>query len=116
MKYKSKKEEIIDYIYLEIIEGKLKENDRFYEKRFFTSLFKVNPNYVEDVYKDLCEENIITKKDENYYIIAGEDKKNQLKEEFLHQYISEFLEALSNLDISNDYALEVLENRISSNG
>lgn len=116
MTYTSKKEEIKNYIYLELINARIKNGDKLYDLKYFTSLFKVNPKYVEDIYKDLCEENIIIKKDENYYIIAGEDKKNQLKEEFLHQYISEFLEAVSNLDISYDYALEVLENRISSNG
>ena len=47
MTYRTKQEQIRDFIALEIISGKLKDGDKLYAKKFFTNKFKVNPSYVD---------------------------------------------------------------------
>ena len=50
MVYKNKQSEIRDFVAMELISGRRKYGDPFFEKKFFTSKFKVNPSYVKEVF------------------------------------------------------------------
>ncbi|WP_297281527.1 GntR family transcriptional regulator [uncultured Anaerococcus sp.] len=116
MTYKSKTEQIRDYVALDILKGKLSYGDKLPEKKFFTSLFKVNPSYVDQAFKDLIIENLLENRDDGYFIKADEHHLMILKEEFLNEYINDFINNLEEAGISIEDAMRVLEIRNMANG
>lgn len=116
MAYKNKQRQMRDFVITELIKGRLKYGNPLFEKKFFTSKFKVNPSYVDDVLKDLEKEDIIRKNGDRYIIFASDEKIAWLKDEFLHEYISDFIANLAEISVSLDQAIEVLEQRNMANG
>ncbi|WP_295883858.1 GntR family transcriptional regulator [uncultured Anaerococcus sp.] len=116
MVYKNKQSEIKDFVALELISGRKKYGDPFFEKKFFTSKFKVNPSYVKDVLDDLEKEGIIQKQGESYIFSADENRVFWLKDEFLHSYINDFTENLNKIGVSMDEVIEILRQRNIANG
>lgn len=116
MTYKSKTEQIRNYVALDILKGKLSYGDKLPEKKFFTSLFKVNPSYVDQAFKDLMIENLLENRDDGYFIKTDEHHLMILKEEFLNEYINDFVNNLEEAGISIGDAMRVLEIRNMANG
>ena len=116
MVYKNKQGEIRDFVAMELISGRRKYGDPFFEKKFFTSKFKVNPSYVKEVFDLLEKEGIIQKQGQSYIFSADENKIFWLKEEFLHSYITDFAENLGKIGVSLDQVIEILKQRDIANG
>ncbi|WP_394011143.1 GntR family transcriptional regulator [Anaerococcus cruorum] len=116
MAYKNKQKQMRDFVITELIKGRLKYGKPLFEKKFFTSKFKVNPSYVDDVLKDLEKEDIIRKNGDSYIVFASDEKIAWLKDEFLHEYINVFLANINNINVSLNQAIEVLEQRNMANG
>lgn len=116
MKYKSKKNQLKDYIKLEILNGNLIDGSKVNDKKFFTSKFKINPVYVDQCFDELIDNHILESKSDGLYIRIDEEKKANIRYEFLHSYINDFLESLEDIDISLDEAIEHLKLRNLANG
>ena len=116
MKYKSKKDQLEDYIKLEILHGNLKNGSKINDKKFFTSKFKINPVYVDQCFDELIDSHILESKSDGLYIRVDEEEKANIRYEYLHSYINEFLQFLEDIDISLDEAIEHLKLRNLANG
>ncbi len=116
MTYKSKIEQIRDYIALDILKGNLSYGDKLPEEKFFTSLFKVNPSYVKQAFRELMSENLLENKEGGYFIKADEHHLMILEEEFLNEYINDLVNNLEDAGISIEDAMKVLKLRNMANG
>ncbi|BFL72858.1 MULTISPECIES: GntR family transcriptional regulator [Anaerococcus] len=116
MAYKSKTKKIKEYIILDILKGNLNYGDKLHDRKFFTSLFKVNPTYVDEVFMELLDENLIENIDGSYYIKADEHHIMILRDEYLNDYINDFIDNLDTIDVSIDEAIRVLNIRNMANG
>lgn len=116
MAYKSKIKEIKDYIILDILKGNLNYGDKLHDRKFFTSLFKVNPSYVDEVFMELIDEDLVENKEGSYYIKADDHHIMILKDEYLNDYINDFVDNLDSIDVSIDEAIRVLNIRNMANG
>lgn len=116
MFYKDKQSQMRDFVVTSIIKGRLQAGQAFFEKKFFTSKFKVNPSYVEDLLVDLEKEGIIGKNAGAYIVTASNQKISWLKEEYLHEYINEFVAKLGTINVDLNEAIKILEQRNMANG
>ena len=116
MVYKNKQRQIRDFVVISLIKGRIRPGDTFFEKKFFTSKFKVNPSYVEEVFHDLEKEDIIINNGESYLVSASNQKIAWLRDEFLHEYINDFVKNLADINVSLDEAIDILSQRNVANG
>lgn len=116
MTYRTKQEEIRDFIALEIISGKLKDGDKLYAKKFFTNKFKVNPSYVDLAIANMIKAGFVFEAIDYYYLIVNDDIIRRLKDEFSNRFINEFLDNMKSLGLDYDKALRLLEMRGMANG
>lgn len=116
MTYRTKQEEIRDFIALEIISGKLKDGDKLYAKKFFTNKFKVNPSYVDQAISTMIRGGFLYEAIDYYYLIVNDDIIRRLKDEFSNRFINEFLDNMNSLGLDFDEALRLLEMRGLANG
>ena len=111
MTYRTKQEQIRDFIALEIISGKLKDGDKLYAKKFFTNKFKVNPHYVDLAISSMIKAGFVFEAIDYYYLIVNDDIIRRLKDEFSNRFINEFLDNMNSLGLDYDKALRLLEMR-----
>lgn len=116
MAYISKKDEIKNYIYEMVVSQRLKDNDMLFEKKYFTSKFKVNPSYVDKALAELKDEGLIYSKDNKYFLSIDEPTIFILKDRFLNSYINEFIDSLDRIGVDLDEAIGVLNLRNMANG
>mgnify|MGYP001106395215 CR=1 FL=1 len=116
MMYRQKVEEIRDYIIIDILRSNIKSGDKVKDKKFFTSKFKINPNYYLELIDLLKKENIIDEKSDGYYYSFDNHKLGLLKNEYLNRYINDFIENLDKIGLSLDDAMEILKLRSLANG
>ena len=116
MTYRTKQEQIRDFIALEIISGKLKDGDKLYAKKFFTNNFNLNQIYVELAISSMIRAGFVFEAIDYYYIIANDDIIRRLKDEFSNRFINEFLDNMNSLGLDYDKALRLLEMRGMANG
>ena len=116
MTYTSKLDEIKDYIIIDILSGKIKSGERLKDRKFFTSKFKINPNYYLELVNSLKRENIIEERSDGYYYIFDNQKIGLLKNQYLNQYINDFSANLNKIGLSLDDVMEISKLRSLANG
>lgn len=116
MIYRSKQEEMRDFLAFEIISGKLKNGDKLYAKKFFTNKFKVNPSYVDEAIEMMLKAGFIEKRLDYYYLSFDEQVLARLKDEFANKFINEFLDKMDLLSYDIEDALNLLRLRSMANG
>ena len=116
MIYRTKQEEIRDFIALEIISGRIKDGDKLYAKKFFTNKFKVNPSYVDLAISSMIRGGFLYEAIDYYYLIVNDDIIRRLKDEFSNRFINEFLDNMNSLGFDYDEAFKLLEMRGMANG
>lgn len=114
--YKSKKDEIKDYIILEILKGHFKPGDKLNDIKFYINKFKVNPNLAREALNDLINDGIIIKEPEDYIIIIDQLRIDGLKNRYLNIYINELVEKANSLGYSLDDVIDSLNLRNVANG
>lgn len=116
MGYRSKQDEIRDFVATGIINGDFKDGDKLYDKRFFTSKFKVNPAYVENALLSMQKAHMIEKRIDFYYFTVDDDLINMLRDEFSNRFVNDFLDDLRSIGMDIDDAIKLLEMRNVANG
>ena len=116
MKNMSKIDQIKDYIIKEILRGHIRPQDRVNDKKYFTSKFKVNPKYLDDVFADLLDRNIIENRDGQYFFIFDQDMVIKMRNEALNTHVNEFIREISDIGLSLDEAIDLLNLRNIANG
>ena len=116
MIYRSKQEEMRDFLAFEIISGKLKNGDKLYAKKFFTNKFKVNPSYVDEAIEMMLKAGFIEKRLDYYYLSFDGQVLARLKDEFANKFINEFLDKMDLLSYDIEDALNLLRLRSMANG
>lgn len=116
MIYRSKQEEMRDFLAFEIISGKLKNGDKLYAKKFFTNKFKVNPSYVDDAIDLMLKAGFIEKRLDYYYLSFDDKVIARLKDEFANKFINEFLDKMNILSYDTEDAINLLRLRSMANG
>ncbi len=116
MRYRSKQNEIRDFVATGIINGDFKDGDKLYDKRFFTSKFKVNPSYVENALTSMEKAHMIEKRIDFYYFTIDDTLVSRLKDEFSNRYVNDFLDDLKSIGMDIDDAIKLLEMRNVANG
>lgn len=116
MGYRSKQDEIRDFVAKGIINGDFKDGDKLYDERFFTSKFKVNPTYVENALTSMERAHMIEKRIDFYYFTVDDDLINRLRDEFSNRFVNDFLDDLRSIGMDIDKAIELLEMRNVANG
>ena len=116
MRYRSKQDEIRDFVATGIINGDFKDGDKLYAKRFFASKFKVNPTYVENALTSMERAHMIEKRIDFYYFTVDDNLVSRLKDEFSNRFVNDFLDDLKSIgmDIYDD--IKLLEMRNVANG
>lgn len=116
MRYRSKQNEIRDFVATGIINGDFKDGDKLYDKRFFTSKFKVNPSYVENALTSMEKAHMIEKRIDFYYFTIDDNLVSRLKDEFSNRFVNDFLDDLKSIGMDIDDAIKLLEMRNVANG
>ena len=116
MAYISKKDDIKNHIYEMILNGSLKDNDPLFEKKYFTSKFKVNPSYVDKALTELEREGYIYMDNDKYKLRVDDPTIMILKDRFLNTYVNDFLDSIDKIGVSIDEAIEILDLRNGANG
>lgn len=116
MRYKSKKDQIRDFVALGIIRGDFKDGDKLYAKKFFTSKFKVNPSYVDEALADMLRAGMIEKRIDFYYFTIDDELLRRLKDEFSNSFINEYLDQMESIGYGIDEAIRLLDMRNVANG
>lgn len=116
MIYRSKQEEMRDFLAFEIISGKLKNGDKLYAKKFFTNKFKVNPSYVDEAIDLMLKADFIEKRLDYYYLSFDDKVITRLKDEFANKFINEFLDKMNILSYDTEDAINLLRLRSMANG
>lgn len=116
MRYRSKQDEIRDFVAKGIINGDFKDGDKLYDERFFTSKFKVNPTYVENALTSMERAHMIEKRIDFYYFTVDDNLVSRLKDEFSNRFVNDFLDDLRSIGMDIDKAIELLEMRNVANG
>ena len=109
-------EEIRDFIAIEIINKRVKNQDKLFSLKFLTRKFKVNPSYVECAYKIMLKDRMIERRVDSYYIKVSEKRIAVLRQEFLNRYTNDYLENLAKIGGSIKDAKEVISIRDVANG
>ncbi|MDD7306452.1 MAG: hypothetical protein PUG67_07660 [Peptoniphilaceae bacterium] len=108
--------EIRNFIAFQIIEGKLKDGDKLYDKEFFISKFRVNPSYIERAYQQMIEDGFLQAKSDYYYLIVNDDIINTLIIEFANDFTNEFLDKMQRLGYDLTMSCNFLLARLNANG
>lgn len=116
MRYRSKQDEIRDFVATGIINGDFKDGEKLYAKRFFTSKFKVNPTYVENALTSMERAHMIEKRIDFYYFTVDDNLVSRLKNEFSNRFVNDFLDDLRSIGMDVDDAIKLLEMRNAANG
>jgi DNA-binding transcriptional regulator YhcF (GntR family) len=113
---KSKYMEIRNFVALNVINRRLKDGDKLYDKEFLINKFRINPSYVERAYKIMLEENLIEKRSDYYYMTIDENKIRSLKNEFANLYVNDYLNKMQKIGADLTEAFSYLAMRMNANG
>lgn len=116
MNYRSKQDEIRDFLVLELINGKVCEGDKVQDMKFFTGKFKVNPSYVQGVLELMEKQGLVEKRIDYYYYKRDAEIISRLKDEFLNRFINSFLDDMAKVGYGLDEAVDFLKMRNMANG
>lgn len=109
-------QEIKDYLIRNILAGKIKNGHQINDIKFFTALFKVNPNFVKNALASLQKEGFIKKVDGGYKVIADDLKIETTRINYTNKYINDLVEKCDEIGVPLDQVIEVLKLRNMANG
>lgn len=102
--------QIIDRLKQDISLKILKPGEKLMSTRELSIKFKVNPNTVSRVYKELELENIVfTKRGMGTFVVEDETILNDLKKKMANDIITKFICDMKDLNISLDESINMLK-------
>lgn len=93
-----------------IISGELKPGDKLPSNRELSLIYKVNPNTVQRVYRELEQEKLcFSKRGIGMFITEDEATCNQLKENLIENIVDDFISKIKAMNISKEEFIELAE-------
>jgi len=104
--------QIIEFVKLEIISGRLKKEDKIPSVREYALIFKVNPNTVQKALSELEQEGLIyTERTNGKFVTNDETLINKIKEDLINSKIKGLFDDLMKLGINEDEIVKYLKGR-----
>ena len=93
-----------------IISGELKAGDKIPSNRELSLIYKINPNTVQRVYRELEQENLcFAKRGIGMFITEDEAICKKLKEESIEKLIAELISKIKAMNVSREEFFELAE-------
>lgn len=109
--------QIMYLIKMDIITGKLKEDDKLPSVRELSSKLKVNPNTIQRAYQELERENLTyTQRGTGNFVRGNEKMVMELKKEMAKQSIDAFIQDMRNLGFSSEEIIETVGEELRKEG
>lgn len=103
--------QIVNEIKRKIIIGEIKPGSKLPSNSDLAGLYKINPNTVQRIYKQLEFEGIsYTKRGLGTYLIDEPDLAEKLMKNAIDETVSSFLEKMSALGLSPSQSIEIIKN------
>lgn len=102
--------QIVDYIKKQIVLNNYKPLEKIPSVREMAARLCVNPNTVSKAYDELVGIGIIIPKSTNGYFVTDEKMiVDKLKNAFINEYISDYLNKMQAIGINKDLAIKLLD-------
>ncbi len=102
--------QVADDIKQKIISGELKAGDKIPSNRELSLIYKINPNTVQRVYRELEQENLcFAKRGIGMFITEDEAICKKLKEESIEKLIAELISKIKAMNVSREEFFELAE-------
>nr|WP_269144072.1 GntR family transcriptional regulator [Clostridium guangxiense] len=105
----------MDYLKKEIILGKINKGSKLPSIRELSNQFKVNPNTIQRVYKEMEREGIVyVQRGMGTFIENDAAIIMSLKRETAEKIIDEFIDKMKNIGFNNDEIITKINKKIDS--
>lgn len=102
--------QVLNDIKQKIISGKLKAGDKLPSNRELALIYKINPNTVQRVYRELEQEKLcFSKRGIGMFITEDEAICKKMKEDSLEKIIADFVGKIKAMNISKEEFLKLAE-------
>lgn len=109
--------QIMNFIKMDIVTGRLKEGDKLPSVREMSSELKVNPNTVQRVYQELERENLTyTQRGTGNFVKGDKNIIMDLKKEMAKKSISAFINDMKNLGFSSNEIIGIVSQELKKEG
>lgn len=102
--------QIIRFVKVEIISGRVKEGDEMPSRRLLSAALGINPNTIQKAYKELEEENIlISYAGAKSIITLDNNKAFELKKEFIYKETESYIDLVKSMGMEITEVKEILD-------
>ena len=109
--------QIMDVFRTSIVSGELKAGDRVASVRDLALQAKVNPNTMQKALSELEREGlVVSERTTGRFITEDENLIENLKKEIVENETMLFLEKMEKLNISNEFILKLLNEKLNNGG
>lgn len=113
---KSKHREIRNFVAINIINRRIKDGDKLYDKDFFINKFRINPSYLDLAYDIMLKEGMIEVRSDYYYMTIHEGLIDKLKNEFANMFVNDYLSNMQTIGLDIQASFNYIAMRMNSNG
>ena len=105
--------QIIDYIKMDIVAGKLLSNDKLPSVREMSATLKVNPNTLQRAYQELERMGIVyTQRGMGTFVKEDINLVENLKEEMAKEVVDSFMLGMKNLGFNELQILQIISKEV----
>ncbi|WP_150268278.1 GntR family transcriptional regulator [Paenibacillus tepidiphilus] len=106
--------QIMNYLKVEIITGKLKPGDKIPSVRELAAELQINPNTVQRTFQELEREEIVeTRRGMGRYVTGKEETIMTIKQEMAQDVLDRFIRGMQELGFQEDEIVSAVANSIS---
>ena len=105
--------QIIDYIKMDIVTGKLQGNDKLPSVREMSATLKVNPNTLQRAYQELERMNIVyTQRGMGTFVKEDDSMVENLKGEMAKEIIDSFMLRMKSLGFTEHQIIKIISKEV----
>ncbi len=106
--------QVAEDIKKKIVTGEIRVGDKLPSNSELAFIYKINPNTVQRICKQLESEGICyTKRGIGIFIMENENLVQEIKTQMVTEIVTEFMEKMKSLNFSDDEILSIIKNRRS---
>ena len=104
--------QIIRYIKQKVVRGELNPGDTIPSRREMAQILKVNPNTVQESYKEMEERGIInTIKSYQSSITTDENIISQIRHDLINESMEVFIENMKAINVKKEELIEIIKDK-----